>query len=97
MGTLIWLAEHEREGHNEEFIALIITDMQNPVTPILEAALSSERLYDTVRMIPRFSNIFHHCAAVIDENLLGVRKVEIYVRHFDSFKRDGLLQRCWFP
>jgi len=33
------LAEHEGERHNEELIALIVADMQDPVTPILEAAL----------------------------------------------------------
>ena len=41
------LAEHEREGHNEEFIALIVDDMQDPVTPIFEAALVGEGLHDT--------------------------------------------------
>jgi hypothetical protein len=36
------LAEHESEGNDEELIALVVTDMQNPVTPIREAALASE-------------------------------------------------------
>jgi hypothetical protein len=40
MATSIRLAEHESEGHNEELIALIIADMQDPVTPIREAALA---------------------------------------------------------
>jgi hypothetical protein len=87
--TSIRLPEHESEGHNEELIALIIADMQNPVTPILEAALFGEGLHDAVRMIPRFSKIIHDGSAAIDENLPGVRAVEIYVRHFDSFKCDG--------
>src|SRR5215813_1830826 len=71
------LAEHESEGHNEELIALIVADMQDPVTPILEAALVGEGLHDTGRMIARV----HHGAAVIDENLLRVRAMEIYLGH----------------
>ena len=30
--TSIRLAEHESEGHNEELIALVVADMQDPVT-----------------------------------------------------------------
>ena len=77
MATSMRLAEHESEGHNEELIALIVADMQNPVTPILEAALVSERLHDTGRMIARLNEVVHHSAAVIDENLLRVGAMEI--------------------
>jgi len=40
MATSIRLAEHEIEGHNEELIAVVIADMQDPVMPILKAALA---------------------------------------------------------
>jgi hypothetical protein len=81
MATSIRLAEHESEGHNEELIALVVADMQDPVTPILEAALAGEGLHDTGRVIARLSKIVHHGAAAINENLLRVRAVEIYLRH----------------
>ena len=35
------LSQYESEGHNEERLSLIVADMKNPVTPILEAALDS--------------------------------------------------------
>ncbi|SDJ45589.1 hypothetical protein SAMN05216338_105014 [Bradyrhizobium sp. Rc2d] len=38
--TSIRLTEHESEGHNEELIALVVANVQDPVTPILEAALA---------------------------------------------------------
>ena len=36
------------EGNNEELIALIIANMQDPVTPILEAVLVGEGLHARV-------------------------------------------------
>ena len=74
-------AEHEGEGHNEEFVALIVADMQDTVTPILEAELVGEGLHDTGRTIARLSKIVHYGAAAIDENLLRVGTVEIYLGH----------------
>jgi hypothetical protein len=76
------LAEHESEGHNEELIALIVADMQDPVTPILEAALVGEGLHDAGRMIARLNEIVHYGAAVIDEYLPRIGAVEIYLGHF---------------
>ena len=40
MATSIRLAEQESEGHNEELVALVVADMQDPVTPILEATIA---------------------------------------------------------
>jgi hypothetical protein len=74
-------AEHEGEGHNEEFVALIVADMQDPVTPIIEAELVGEGLHDTGRTIARLSKIVHYGAAAIDENLLRVGTVEKYLGH----------------
>ena len=59
----IRLAEHESEGHNEELIALIVADMQDPVTPILGASLVGEGLHDAGRMIARLSEVVYHGAA----------------------------------
>jgi hypothetical protein len=64
------LVEHENEGDNEEFITPLVTDMQDPVTPIIEATLTSIGFHDARRMIPRLSKIAHYGAAIIDENLL---------------------------
>src|ERR1700752_3108717 len=75
------LAEHESEGHDEELIALVVADMQDPVTPILEAALVGEGLHEAGRMIARLSEIVHPGAVVIEENLLRVGAVEIYLSH----------------
>jgi hypothetical protein len=75
------LAEHANEGHNEELIALVVAGMQDPVTPIFEAALAGKELHDAGRVIARLSKIVDHGAAAIDENLLRVRAVEIYLGH----------------
>src|SRR5262249_2135376 len=76
-------AEHEGEGHNEEFVALIVADMQDPVTPILEIELVGEGLHDTGRTIARLSKIVHFGAAVIaiDKNFLFVGAEKIYQGH----------------
>jgi hypothetical protein len=81
MATSIRFAEYGNEGHDEELIAVVVADMQDPVTPILEAALAGEELHDAGRVIARLSKIVHHGAAAIDENLLCVRAVEIYLAH----------------
>ena len=65
------------------FIALIVADMQHPVTPILEAALVGEGLHDTRRMIARLRDI-HRRAVVIDENLLRIGTVEVHLGHVQS-------------
>ncbi|MCS3691175.1 hypothetical protein [Bradyrhizobium elkanii] len=82
MLTSVRLAEHESEGDNEEFIASVVTDMQNPVTPIIEAALAGEEFHDARRMIPRLSEIVHYGAAIVDENFLGVGAMEMDLAHF---------------
>src|SRR5262245_57623860 len=74
-------AEYESEGDNEELIALIVADMKDPVTPILETALVGEGLHDAGRVIARLGKVIHHGAVVIDENLLRVGAVEIYLSH----------------
>jgi hypothetical protein len=61
----------------------LVTGMQNPVTPIIEATLAGEGFHDARRMIPRLSKIVHCSAAIIDENLLRVGAVEIYLRHVE--------------
>jgi hypothetical protein len=81
MATSMRLAEHENEGDNEELIALIVADMQDPVTPILEAALVGEGLHDTGRIVARFSQTVHHGAALIDKNLLRVGAMKIQLGH----------------
>ena len=84
------LAEHEGERHNEELIALIVADMQDPVTPILEAALVGEGLHDAARVIARLSEVVHHGAAAIDENLLRVGAVKNRLASCStSFKWEG--------
>jgi hypothetical protein len=81
MTTSIRLAEYEREGHNEKLVALIVADVQDPVAPILEAALVGEGLHDTGRMIARLNEIIHYGAAVVDEYLGRVGAVEIDLSH----------------
>jgi len=63
-------AEHESKGHNEELIALVVADMHDAVTPILEAEFVGAGLHETVRVIARLSEVVHHGAAAISENLL---------------------------
>src|SRR6516225_10340667 len=81
MAPLMWLAEHEREGHHEQLIALIVDDKQDPVTPIFEAALVGEGLHDTGRVIARVSKIVHHDLELINEKLLRVGAEKIYLGH----------------
>jgi hypothetical protein len=40
--TSMRLAKYKDEGHDKELIALVVADMQDPVTPILEAVLVGE-------------------------------------------------------
>lgn len=46
------LADHESERHDEELITLVVVDMHDPVTPILEAA---RRVCVARRRMPTFS------------------------------------------
>jgi hypothetical protein len=89
LATLVRLTKHESEGHNEKLVALIVADMQDPVTPILEAALVGEGLHDAGRMITRLSDIVNDGAAVIDEDLLRVGAVKIYLSHVKSPSNDA--------
>jgi hypothetical protein len=89
------VAEHTNEGHNEELIALVVADMQDPVTPILEAALPGEELHDAGRVIARLSKIVDHGAATIDENLLRVRAVEIYLGHVQPPSNATVRHDTW--
>jgi hypothetical protein len=41
----MWLAEHESEGHNEDLVAEIVSDMQHPAAPILGVAPSNKRTH----------------------------------------------------
>jgi hypothetical protein len=51
--------------------------MQNPVTPIIEAALAGDGFHDARRTITRLSEIVHYGAALVDENFLRVGAMEI--------------------
>jgi len=88
MAISMRLAEHESKAHNEEFIAAVVADMQDLVTQILEAALVGEGLHDVGRMIARLSEVVHHGAAAIDENILPVRAVEIHLSHLQPPSND---------
>src|SRR5262245_44621228 len=84
MATSMGLAEYESERHNEELIALVVADMQDPVTPILEAALIGEGLHDTCSMVVRLSEVVHYGTALIEEHLPRVGAVEKYLGHVRS-------------
>src|SRR3989440_10203801 len=88
MAASIRLAEHESKGHNEELIVLIVADMHDPVTPILETEFVGEGLHDTGRVIARLSEVVHHGAAAICENLLRVGAVEIDLGHVQPRSND---------
>src|SRR5262245_54596693 len=91
------LSQHEREGHDEELIALIVADMQDPVAPILEAALVGEGLHDASRMIARLSKVMHHGAVVIEKHLSRVGAMEIDLGHVQppSDWCRKISQRCF--
>jgi hypothetical protein len=81
MPASIQFAEDEDKRDDEKLIALVVGGMQDPVTPVLEAAFAREGLYDAGRMIARLSEVVHHGAAAIYENLPSIRAVEINLRH----------------
>jgi hypothetical protein len=72
MLTSMRFPKYEGERDDEELIALIVADMQDPVAPILEAALVGEGLDEAGRVVTRLSEIVHHGTAVIEENLLRI-------------------------
>jgi hypothetical protein len=83
--------------NNEELIASVVTDMQNPVTPIIEAALAGDGFHDARRMIPRHSEIVHYGAAIVDENFLRIGAMEIDLGHVRPLSVGRLLtSRCIF-
>src|SRR5262252_3042254 len=88
MAISIRLAEHKREGDDKELIALIVADMHDPVTPILEAELVGKGSHDPGRMIARLSEAVHHGAVAIDENLFRVGAVEIDLGHVQPRSND---------
>lgn len=77
----MWPSEHEGEGYDEQLIAEIIVDMQDPLTPILEAARPDQGPHDACRAIACFGKIFHCGAAAVDQRLLRVGAVEIHLGH----------------
>jgi hypothetical protein len=70
MLTSMRLAKYKDEWNDEELIALVVADMQNPVAPILEAVLVGEGFDEASRMVMRLSKIVHHSTVAIEENLL---------------------------
>jgi hypothetical protein len=85
--------EHEGERDNKKLITLVVTHMQNPVTPIFEATFAGERAHDTRCMIARLCEIVHYGAVIIDENLLRVGTVEIYLCHVEPLEGRPVLGR----
>jgi hypothetical protein len=82
------LTEHEHEGHNEKLVTMIVTDMQDPVAPIIEATIANEGLHEAGRMIARLNKVIHQGAAMIDVDLLRVGAVEVDLGHFSLLQTD---------
>jgi hypothetical protein len=59
------LTEHENKRDDKELVAVIVTDMQDPVTPVLNAALGGEGLHEASRAIARLSEVVDVSAPVI--------------------------------
>ena len=81
------------KGTIKSSIALVVADMQHPVTPILKAALVGERLHDTRRMIARLIEVIHHGAAMIKENLLRIGAMEVYLGHVHHLQKRYVAAR----
>ena len=64
MLTSVRLAEHESEGTMKSSSPSVVTDMQNQVTPIIEAALAGDGFHDARCTIPRLSEVVHYGAAM---------------------------------
>ena len=83
------LAEHESERHDEELITLVVVDMHDPVTPILQAEFAGEGLHQAGRMIARLSEVIHDGATVIEEHLPRGGTMEKYLSHIDLHRSGG--------
>ena len=70
-----------------KLIALIVADMQHPVTRILKAALIDDELHDAHYTIARLSEVVYHCAPVIEENFLRIGSMEINLGHAHLLRR----------
>jgi hypothetical protein len=89
MAISMRVAEDGCEGDDEELIAEIVADVQNPVMPIFETARLGERLHNLGRVITRLSEVVDHGAPTIHENLLRVGAVEIHLGHVQPHSNDG--------
>jgi hypothetical protein len=90
-------AEHENEGDNEELIAEVVVDVQDPAAPIIEATRLGDGSNDTGCVITRLSEVVYHGAAAIDQNLPHVGAVKIHVGHVQPpAHRVPLLQHLRF-
>jgi hypothetical protein len=74
-------AEHGREGYDEDLIAEIIADVQDPATPIFPAGCHNERPHNESGMVMRCNQIIHGGAASINQHSLGVGAMEIDLSH----------------
>jgi hypothetical protein len=74
-------AEHKREGHNEEFVANVVADVQNPATPILCAVCRGQRTHNASSVVSRFRQVADSGAVSIEQDPLRVGAVEVNLGH----------------
>jgi hypothetical protein len=77
----MWLAEHKGEGHDEDLIAAIITDVQDPAAPIFGAARHKERAHHASGVVTCLGQIGYRGAGSISQCASRVGAMEIELTH----------------
>jgi hypothetical protein len=61
----MWLAGHEGEGHHEDLVGEIVTDVRDPAAPIFGAARHKERAHHAGGVVACLGQIGYRGAASI--------------------------------
>jgi hypothetical protein len=74
-------ADNGRKRHDEDLIAEIVADVQDPVAPVFGALRHDERAHDASGLITHISQIADGGAGLIDQDALTVGAMEIDLTH----------------
>jgi hypothetical protein len=69
-GASMRLTQHERKGHDEELVAEVIADVQDPAAPTLCAVCHGQRTHNASCVVTRFREIADSGAVPIEQNAL---------------------------
>lgn len=71
-------AEQGCEGNDQDHVAEIVADVQNPASSIFPAGRGDERPDNQFSIVTRFSQVGDNCLGLIDEDaLFGIVEVDL--------------------